>query len=59
MEYFSGEHIQWFKNNPVNGKFYRAETLKFLCFAVFENLFAGLDFTKCNIFYSSVTITAK
>ena len=48
---------QWFKNNPANGEFRRAESLKFLCFAVFKNLLAGLDFTKCYTF--GVTITAK
>ena len=50
---------QWFKNNPANGEFRRAETLKCLRFAVFKNLFAGLDFTKRYTFYSGVTITAE
>ena len=50
---------QLFKNNPVNDEFCQAETLKLSYFAVFKNLFTGLDFTKCNKFYSGVTITAK
>ena len=50
---------QWFKNNPANGKFRQPETLKFLYFAVFKNLVAGLNFTKCNKFYNDVTITVK
>ena len=51
--------MQWFKSNPANGQFRRAETLKILSFAAFKDLFAELDFTKCNTFYSGVTITAK
>ena len=50
---------QWFKNNPANGEFHREETFEFLCFAVFKNFVAGLDFTKCNIFERGVTVTAK
>ena len=54
-----GQVFQWFKNYPANGEYRRPETLKSLYFAVFKNLFAGLNFIKCNTFYSGVTITAR
>ena len=51
--------IQWFKNNSENSEFHWPKMLKFLYFAVFKNLFAGLSVTKCNTVCSSVTITDK
>ena len=44
--------LQRFKNNPLNCEFRWPETLKCFYFAVFENLFAGLNSTKCDTFYS-------
>ena len=47
---------QQFQNNPVNREFCRPEKLKFLYLAMLKNLFTGVNFTKCNTFYSGVTI---
>ena len=49
--------MQWFKNNPANGEFRRAEMLKFLCYAVFKKFIRRVRFQLNSFIIACKNIT--